>query len=51
MLIEMLKSLLQKVIQQFSARDRYRPERHYMRGPGPRSRERETPDDAGKVEV
>ena len=41
MLIEMLKSLLQGIFGEFSARDRYRPERHYMRGPGPKSRARE----------
>ena len=51
MLIEMLKSLLRKIFGnkifgnrifgQYPARARYRPERHYMRGPGPKSRARE----------
>jgi hypothetical protein len=51
MLVEMLRSLLRRVIQEFSARDRYRPERHYMRGPGPKSRQRETVGEANNVKV
>ena len=42
MLIQMLRSLLRRMIGDVSARNRYRPERHYMRGPGPKSRQRET---------
>lgn len=53
MLIEMLKSLLRKIFGNRTsvsrtfgedpARARYRPERHYMRGPGPKSKARQIP--------
>lgn len=42
MVIEMLRALIQKILLSFGATDKYRPERHYMRGPGPKSRERAT---------
>ena len=40
MLVEMLRRLLRKMLQSANARDTYRPERHYMRGPGPKSKAR-----------
>ena len=40
MVIEMLRALIQKIFRSFGAAEKYRPERHYMRGPGPKSRER-----------
>lgn len=42
MLVEMLRTLLRKILQSAHARDTYRPERHYMRGPGPKSKARKT---------
>ena len=42
MLVQMVKALLQKIVQGAGAKDKYRPERHYMRGPGPKSKARET---------
>jgi hypothetical protein len=47
----MLKLLLQKIVPDIPARDRYRPERHYMRGPGPKSRERESPVPADRAKA
>ena len=44
MLIEMLKSLLSELFPKLRSPDKYRPERHYMRGPGPKSRQRGTTD-------
>jgi|GEM_PF-2344334 len=41
MLVEMLRTLLRKMIQSANSRDKYHPERHYMRGPGPKSKARE----------
>ena len=32
-----LKMILKKLADVFGARNKYRPERHYMRGPGPKS--------------
>ncbi len=40
MLVEMLRTLLRKILQGANTRDKYRPERHYMRGPGPKSKAR-----------
>jgi hypothetical protein len=51
MLIEMLRLLLRKVLPDLPARDKYRPERHYMRGPGPKSRERESPGPADSAKA
>ncbi len=42
MLVQMLKALLRKILLGPGAQDKYRPERHYMRGPGPKSKARET---------
>jgi hypothetical protein len=36
-MVEQLKKRIKKLLGVFSARDQYRPERHYMRGPGPKS--------------
>lgn len=41
MVVEMLKALILKIVLTLTASDKYRPERHYMRGPGPKSKERE----------
>lgn len=41
MLVEMVKALLRKIFPGAGAQDKYRPERHYMRGPGPKSKARE----------
>ena len=40
MMVEMLKALIRKITPTFDASDKYRPERHYMRGPGPKAKER-----------
>ena len=40
MAVEMLKVLIRKFTRSVEAPDKYRPERHYMRGPGPKSKER-----------
>ncbi len=63
MLIDMMKRLLlmiapkavskhvSKPVSKRGSKDRYRPERHYMRGPGPKTKERSPrpgePDQAG----
>ena len=39
MLIEMVKKLVQMIAPKFGTRDTYKPERHYMRGPGPKSKQ------------
>jgi hypothetical protein len=36
-MVEQLKKQFQKLLGVFGARDQYRPERHYMRGPGPKT--------------
>jgi hypothetical protein len=33
-----LVATLQALMKRLSSQDRYRPERHYMRGPGPKAR-------------
>ena len=33
-----LAAALQALLKRLSAQNRYRPERHYMRGPGPKAR-------------
>ena len=33
-----LAAVLQALLKRLSAQNRYRPERHYMRGPGPKAR-------------
>jgi hypothetical protein len=33
-----LAAALQMLLKRFRSQDRYRPERHYMRGPGPKAR-------------
>ena len=40
MMVEMLKALIRKIVLKYGAPDKYRPERHYMRGPGPKANER-----------
>ena len=40
MMVEMLKALIRKIARAFDTPDKYRPERHYMRGPGPKAKER-----------
>ena len=44
MLIEMVRALLRKIFRDAGMRNKYRPERHYMRGAGPKSRARESAD-------
>jgi hypothetical protein len=52
MLIEMLKALLSRLFPNLRSPDRYRPERHYMRGPGPKSRQRHATDsELNKIEA
>ncbi|RKE69519.1 hypothetical protein [Pseudorhodoplanes sinuspersici] len=51
MLVEMLRTLLRKILQRARARDTYRPERHYMRGPGPKSQARDTVGQTNNVEA
>lgn len=41
MLVEMLRALLRKSLRDVGSKGKYRPERHYMRGPGPKSKARE----------
>lgn len=36
-MVEQLKKRIKKLFSVFGGRDQYRPERHYMRGPGPKS--------------
>ena len=45
MLLEMLKTLLRRIFSSHAAQNKYRPERHYMRGAGPKSKARSTHDD------
>ncbi len=42
MLLEMLKTLLRRIFSSRAAHNKYRPERHYMRGAGPKSKARPT---------
>ncbi len=44
----MLRALLLTTFRGASAKDKYRPERHYMRGPGPKSKARE---DIGQANI
>ena len=45
MAVGMLKALIRNFVRSVDPPDKYRPERHYMRGPGPKSKERsERPD-------
>jgi hypothetical protein len=37
MIIEHIRRRFEALIRLFADPDRYRPERHYMRGPGPKS--------------
>lgn len=47
--LEELKSALQRSFSDWLARMRYHPERHYMRGPGPKSRQRSQRGDGNAV--
>ena len=40
MLVQMLKTLLRRMFSSHAAPNKYRPERHYMRGAGPKSKAR-----------
>lgn len=51
MLVEMLRTLLRKILHNAHARDKYRPERHYMRGPGPKSKQRKKLGQANNVKA
>ena len=51
MLVEMMKALLRKIFAGAGARDKYHPERHYMRGPGPKSKARKAVNQANKVKA
>ena len=44
MMIAWLKKRIQQGVRRVAAREHYRPERHYMRGPGPKSAVRSMPD-------
>lgn len=33
-----IAAALQSLLRRFKTQDKYRPERHYMRGPGPKAR-------------
>lgn len=37
-MIYKLAAVLQTLLQRLKAQERYHPERHYMRGPGPKAR-------------
>ena len=51
MLVEMMRAMLRKVLQGAVARDKYHPERHYMRGPGPKSKARKTHSQTNNVKA
>jgi len=51
MLVEMVRALLRTIFQRAGAKDKYRPERHYMRGPGPKSKKRETVGQTNNVKA
>lgn len=38
MLIQMLRALFKKMLPRKRTGEKYRPERHYMRGPGPKAK-------------
>jgi hypothetical protein len=42
-MIAWLKKRIQQGMRRVAAREHYRPERHYMRGPGPKSAARSMP--------
>jgi hypothetical protein len=42
-MIAWLKKRIQQGVRRVAAREHYRPERHYMRGPGPKSAARSMP--------
>jgi hypothetical protein len=42
-MIAWLKKRIQQEMRRVAAREHYRPERHYMRGPGPKSAARSVP--------
>jgi hypothetical protein len=42
-MIAWLKKRIQQEMRRVAAREDYRPERHYMRGPGPKSAARSVP--------
>jgi hypothetical protein len=42
-----LKKRIQQGMRRVAAREHYRPERHYMRGPGPKSVARSVPGAGG----
>ena len=46
-MIAWLKKRLQQGMRRVAAREHYRPERHYMRGPGPKSAVRSMPGVGG----
>jgi len=43
-MIAWLKKRIQQGVRRVAAREHYRPERHYMRGPGPKSAARSAGD-------
>ena len=52
MLIDLMKKLILPIVPFLGAREKYRPERHYMRGPGPKAKARPAQtDDADCIEA